>query len=377
MNISNLAQKSNFIAGSPQFKNVPFFITYLNIPGVSISHPEISGGRQGSRLHLSGDSITFNTLSFEMLIDEDFIIYKEIMDIILKNINPIDGTFNDFTFNFFIEITNNKGNKVLKLEFFNCRISSISDIQLNTNDESTENTLSMELVYDYYTIESLKRYNIIQSIPQKINSDSTWKYFSDNFETISNDWVLWGYPLPIIVQDDEATNGKGLDSNGTGIYGSGAVLNALPLNIMMPFEVIFRVKQPLGENDNGSYFLDFGITEGFGLPNTTNGRTGNTVVGILVDGGHYDLNSELTPYGIYYNVLGNFNKFDNNDGMFHEFKITFEPFENTCTYKIYKDNELKAEFNELLPLHDELFVYIQGKSENGVQLVDFVKVKYK
>ena len=108
MNYNNLAQATNFIAGSDKFKNVPFFITGLNIPGININHPEISGGRQGTLMNLSGDSINYNSLSFEMLIDEDFQIYQELMDIVRKNISPTNGTYGDFYFDFFIEINNSK-----------------------------------------------------------------------------------------------------------------------------------------------------------------------------------------------------------------------------------------------------------------------------
>ena len=153
MNFNNLAQKTNYIAGSAAFKHIPFFLTNINLPGLSLNHPEI-GGRASTRLNLSADTINWNALSFEMLIDEDFEIYKEVHNLVKKNIVLKDGTFRDFYFDFFIEISNNKGNKVLRVDFSNCRITSIGDIELSTQDETTEHTLQVEMVFDYYEIEN-------------------------------------------------------------------------------------------------------------------------------------------------------------------------------------------------------------------------------
>lgn len=157
MNINNLAQKTNYIAGSSEFESVPFYLTNVNIPGISLNHTEI-GGRNSTKMRLSGDTISWNDLTIEMLIDEDFEIYLELMNVIEKNINAETGTFADFTFNFWIEISNSKGNKILKMDFNNCRINSISDITLDSQDDITEHTLTIEINYDYYKIENNTSY---------------------------------------------------------------------------------------------------------------------------------------------------------------------------------------------------------------------------
>ena len=151
MNYANLAQKTNFIASSPAFNKIPFFLTSINIPGLTMSHQEI-GGRNSTKMNIGADTMTWNGLSFEMLIDEDFEIYKEIMGIVRSNINVSTGTFKDFYFDFFIEVSNNKGNKVLRLDFSNCRIMSFGDIQLDTTDDGTEHSMSIDMIFDYYEI---------------------------------------------------------------------------------------------------------------------------------------------------------------------------------------------------------------------------------
>ena len=157
MNYNNLAQKTNYIAGSDKLELLPFYLYSVNIPGINFAHPEISG-RSGARLNLTGDALTYNGLSFEMLVDEDFKIYHEFMDKIDNNINPVDGTFASQEFDFWIQINNNKGNKIFKLEFYNCRIESIGDIQLDSQDDISEYPLTVEIKYDYY-----KR--IVNSVP--------------------------------------------------------------------------------------------------------------------------------------------------------------------------------------------------------------------
>lgn len=152
MNYNNLAQKTNYIAGSDKLPKLPFYLTTVNIPGINFSHPEI-GGRYGSRLNVVGDSITYNELSFEMLVDENFEIYHEFMDKVVHNINPESGTFAPIEFDFWIQINNNKGNKLFKINFTNCRISSLDDIILDSQDDITEYIMSVSIRYDYYTIE--------------------------------------------------------------------------------------------------------------------------------------------------------------------------------------------------------------------------------
>jgi hypothetical protein len=152
MNYNNLAQKTNFIAGSDKFKAVPFLLTAVNVPGINFSHPEI-GGRDSVRMKLNADTIRFNTLSFDMLIDEDYEIYLEFMDVVNKHINVEKGTYRDFYFDFWIQINNSKANKLFKIDFSNCRLESISDFFLETGAETTEHKLSVELTFDYYTLD--------------------------------------------------------------------------------------------------------------------------------------------------------------------------------------------------------------------------------
>ncbi len=353
MNYGNLAQKTNFIAGSPEFDNLPFFLTSVNIPGINLSHVEV-GGRDGTRMKVSGDTLLFNSLSIEMLIDEDFLIYQELMEILNTNINIENGTFSDFYFDFFVEINNSKGNKVIKVDFSNCRIESIGDIELDTQEEGTEYTLSLEMTYDYYKIEKERTLTSIDDIPDVPDVPITQLTYNETFTDLSN-WVLWGFPSSIITPDGGASNGFGFNSNGGGAYESGAEQNTLEIPVVNPFEFIFNAKQPLGTDINDGIFLSFGITEGAAINSTSNGRTGSTIMGVEIDGGNKNSDSSIKQ--ISYKIKGTETQLDanySNDGAYHLYKFVYTPGTSSALYEIYEDGALQFSSTQKISLHDNL-----------------------
>lgn len=151
MNTRNYSQRSNFTCGSEALELLPFYVQTINIPGVSFSLPELSG-RGGVKLNMSGDSVTFNSLSTEIILDEDYMIYKEINDIIFKHINLETGTYADFSFDFWMEMTDDMGKSIMKVEYYNCRIESLGDLSLDATDDTTEQTFSLDLKYDWHKV---------------------------------------------------------------------------------------------------------------------------------------------------------------------------------------------------------------------------------
>lgn len=156
MNYGNIAQKTNFLCGSDELDFGPLFVQSFAIPGINFSHTDIAGSRHGAKLHIQGDSCTYNNLNLNLLIDEDFKSYFDFYDKVMKGFNPREGKFANQEFNFWITVTDLKGYPLFKTEFFSCRIESIGDIELTTTDDSTANTLSIDIVYDYYTISKIQ-----------------------------------------------------------------------------------------------------------------------------------------------------------------------------------------------------------------------------
>ena len=155
MNLNNLAQKTAWEAGSNKLQLANLYLQNFSIPGISFSHPDIYA-HPAARLGLVADSISFNECSLDLLIDENYRMYFEIMDTVFKQINPENGTFANQEFDFFVNLKNQKGENVFTVNFFNCRFTSVSDITLSTQGDETYNTLSVSLRYDYYKIENLK-----------------------------------------------------------------------------------------------------------------------------------------------------------------------------------------------------------------------------
>jgi len=151
MNQNNLAQKTNYTAGSDALQIGMLYLTSVNIPGISFSHPELSS-RSGTKLNIGADTLTYNGLSLEVLIDEQFLVYDELTRKIFDYVNPVSGTFAMPDFDFWVQINNSKGHYVMKIDFTNCRIESIGDITFEPGSDETEFTLPIEIKYDYYKI---------------------------------------------------------------------------------------------------------------------------------------------------------------------------------------------------------------------------------
>ncbi len=151
MNKRNYAQRSNYMCGTDTLDLLPFYVQTLNLPGMNFGLPEI-GGRTGVKLHMTSDTVTFTSLSMEILIDEDYQIYKDIAGLITKHMNVETGSYADFFFDFWIAVTDDMGRVVMKIEYYNCRIESIGDLSLDSQDDTTEQTLPLELMFDYFKI---------------------------------------------------------------------------------------------------------------------------------------------------------------------------------------------------------------------------------
>lgn len=155
MNINNFAQKSNFMCGSSKLEIPLLFLRNAVIPGVSFSGVEV-GGRYGVKTHLQSDIATFNSITLEILVDEDYQAVLEILKVMRNNYNPKNGTFANKSFDFWIQINNSKGYPLFKVELVNCKILSISDITLESMGDELPMTINIDLSYDYYEIENLK-----------------------------------------------------------------------------------------------------------------------------------------------------------------------------------------------------------------------------
>ena len=190
MNLNNLAQKTAWEAGSNKLQLANLYIQNFSIPGISFSHPDIFA-HSAVKIGLVADNMSFNECSFDLLIDENYRMYFEIMDIVFKQFNPENGTFANQEFDFFVNLKNQKGENIFTINFFNCRFTSIGDITLSTQGDETYNTLNVSIRYDYYKIENLKE--LAQKGLQKLQLReilNIFIIFSVNTNSINNTQII-------------------------------------------------------------------------------------------------------------------------------------------------------------------------------------------
>jgi hypothetical protein len=125
-------------------------IQECNLPGMSFSH--ISTSKRSSNLNFQGDTITFNDLTVNIIVDEKLNVYKDIISTLLKMREPYSSEGELIQKNAWIEIQDDNTNTILKVNFHNCFIESVDDLSYSTNNEDEIITCSCTIRYDYYTI---------------------------------------------------------------------------------------------------------------------------------------------------------------------------------------------------------------------------------
>lgn len=329
MNYNNLAEKTNFIAGSSAFEHIPFFLSSVNLPEISIDHPEISGGRFSHSIKLPGDTIKYGIVSFEMLIDEELLIYDELYKLVQKNTNPETDTFGDFTFDFFIEVNDNKGHSVLTFHFDNCRISNISGLLLDSSDDSTYHKLNIDLSYDRFYPVRKRKFNLTgeYDVIRKRNPKVLISEWSNLFDL--EDYTLWGLPTPKIIHNKDIEEVISMNNSPESEYESGMITKE---SYSITEDIEFKISiQQAGT-------LRFGITEGSGINSSINGRTGGSLI-------------EYIP---------------KDDG---EYIIKYD---KVGTIQVIKSEEIILE-SVIETFHDSFYLFFQGKSGTEILSIEYRK----
>lgn len=161
----NFAQKTNFIAGCPQIKGLEFYLQDVTLPGINLDLAETE--TYALKSYLAPSSHSYNSLSFNILIDEDFEIYHSFFNNIVDAKSLVNGTYAQIEFDFYVQIYNNKG-RLLFTEFFkNCMLEGIGDVSLSSTDSGVTNTFSADFKFDWLEIvrdglpeEKRKEWNI-------------------------------------------------------------------------------------------------------------------------------------------------------------------------------------------------------------------------
>lgn len=178
----DFASPSQFRFSLLKVPNVEYFVTDVNLPGVSFSGDATISTRFTS-VHFMGDSMEFEDLEVTFLVNEALENYREIHDWMIgigfpkdnqqyidaigseQNMNPIASKvdnakatgkpsvlMSDAT----LTILTNKNNPNLRVNFKNCFPTSLSGLSYTTQGTDTEQlTASVNFKYDIYEFEVL------------------------------------------------------------------------------------------------------------------------------------------------------------------------------------------------------------------------------
>ena len=145
--MNNFTQTSNFKVFLPFIQDEQFNVQSVELPGISFTLPEVFA-QSGKRALLTGDSINFDPVTIEFLLDEKLITYKKILKWFLESINPNSGVIDNKDFMCGIEMTDNAGHSLICLQLFGCKFESIGSVNLTSNSEDNEITLSVTMRFD-------------------------------------------------------------------------------------------------------------------------------------------------------------------------------------------------------------------------------------
>lgn len=145
---TNFADVSRFMVGSDTLKLTPFFIRTFNIPGIQLSHPSLAT-RSGVKLRLGADSMDFDTLELEVLLNADFSTYFELLDLVTMEIDFEHDSFAMITFDLWVAVQNASGQELFRIDFRNCRINSLGALNLDPEAELGA-TVPVSISYDFY-----------------------------------------------------------------------------------------------------------------------------------------------------------------------------------------------------------------------------------
>jgi len=152
MSIRNFTHNSNFIFTTNLFNDeqTSYGIQEVNLPGMSFSHIQVQ--RHSVLGNIQGDTITYNDLSLNIIVDEELNTWKEIVNKMQEMRNPEISTAEKKEEMGYLEIQDDNTNKVLKLEFYGMIVESIDDLAYSTNGEDEIITMGVTIKYDYYQI---------------------------------------------------------------------------------------------------------------------------------------------------------------------------------------------------------------------------------
>ena len=150
-NVRNLAFDSNVFFGSTLLSQDTLYrVQETELPGITVNH--INENTKVGVINIQGSIAEYSPISITLILDEDLLIWKEIIKIMQKYHTPGTNLCEPLVGDSWIEIRDNRNNYKFKLELKNTYIKSIGNVTYKTTGDNEIITVKIELVYDYFEV---------------------------------------------------------------------------------------------------------------------------------------------------------------------------------------------------------------------------------
>ena len=132
---------------APKFSNLEYFITTVNLPTVNL--PEVSSGYKNYQGFVAGDTLTYDAIDIQFLIDEDMKNYSEVFNWMKSNANETHAAKRDII----LSILSSHNNVNKQIRFANALPISLGGAEFTTQATDVEYMRgNISFRYDYFEI---------------------------------------------------------------------------------------------------------------------------------------------------------------------------------------------------------------------------------
>ncbi|MHB8097985.1 MAG: hypothetical protein ACYDD5_00135 [Sulfuricurvum sp.] len=150
-NTRNFTHTSNFFFGTSLFGEETLYnIQTCNLPGMQFNHIQVS--HRAVQGFLQGDTIDYNDLNIDIIVDENLEVWKDIVTSMQIMREPKTSTAEKIERMSWLEIHDDNSNRVLKIELSGSMIESIGDLDFTTTGDDEVILLPVTIKYDFYKI---------------------------------------------------------------------------------------------------------------------------------------------------------------------------------------------------------------------------------
>lgn len=150
INNNSYSTSTNIQFGSKEMDGLWWNATSFQLPSIALTPPKVNT-RSGAPVNLASDTVDYEDLSIDLILDKQWVVYDELYKHFVKRLNVETGKFINYgQFDLWIQILDGEGNLVKKFWFYNCRLTNFGDVNFSTQDAEDEHTvLNMMFTFDY------------------------------------------------------------------------------------------------------------------------------------------------------------------------------------------------------------------------------------